>query len=170
EFLLAALDDPGLLNRFDMIGNRLDPNIDDHVRSLKNKRDFWGTDGANRRAASYLEWESEDPKSGGDSSRDSLRRYSPEVGADQGWEGVSASHKKPVPFDEPTLAIVGMWRYGGGANPHFALALGEIMARIGQRHIAWTAFERAAAMSDHVSGNRAVAEAFRFHCRRRQEW
>ena len=52
---------------------------------------------------------------------------------------MSSSHRKPVPFDEPALGIIGMWRQGGGANPHFALALGETMLRVGQRYIAWCA-------------------------------
>jgi hypothetical protein len=41
-----------------------------------------------------------------------------------------------------------MWRQGGGASPHFALAIGEVMLRVGQRHIAWSAYERAARLAD----------------------
>jgi hypothetical protein len=81
---------------------------------------------------------------------------------------VLAAHSKPVPFDEPTLGILGMWRLGGGASPHFALALGEIKLRVGQRYIAWCAFERAAGMADRVWPNADIQEQFAKHCRRRQ--
>ena len=43
------------------------------------------------------------------------------------------------PFDEPTLGLVGMWTLGGGANPHFAMALGHLMESVQQRRIAWDA-------------------------------
>jgi hypothetical protein len=68
-----------------------------------------------------------------------------------------------VPFDEPALGIIGMWRYGGGANPHFALALGEIMLRVGQRYVAWTAYERAAQLGE------PLGPKFVEHCRKRQK-
>lgn len=47
-----------------------------------------------------------------------------------------------APFDEPTLGMIGMWTLGGGANPHFSLALANNMAIAGQRYIAWTGYER----------------------------
>lgn len=47
-----------------------------------------------------------------------------------------------VPFDEPTLGIIGMWTLGGGANPHFSLALANNMMQVGQKYIAWTGYER----------------------------
>src|SRR5262249_28912743 len=84
-------------------------------------------------------------------------------------EAVPNSHQKPVPFDEPTLGIIGMWRLGGGANPHFALALGEIMLRVGQRYIAWCAFERAAGMADRIWLEVDIQQQFVTHCRRRQQ-
>lgn len=74
-----------------------------------------------------------------------------------------------MPFDEPTLGIIGMWRLGGGANPHFALALGEIMLRVGQRYIAWCAYERAAGMADRVWHTADIQRRFVEHCRRRQQ-
>ena len=58
------------------------------------------------------------------------------------------SHRMPTSFDEPCLGIVGMWRQGGGANPHFALALAETMLRVGQRYVAWTAYERASRLAE----------------------
>jgi hypothetical protein len=66
------------------------------------------------------------------------------------------------------LGIIGMWRQGGGANPHFALALGETMLRVGQRYIAWTAFERASEMAESYSPDPELQELLRTHCRQRQ--
>ena len=91
------------------------------------------------------------------------------VGAEEGWENVAVpSHQIPVPFDEPTLGIIGMWREGGGANPHFALALGETMLRVGQRRLAWAAFERAGRLADRFWPDPALAGFLRGHCRSRQ--
>jgi hypothetical protein len=127
EFLVASLDDPSVLVRYDMIGDRLDSELR------------------------------------------SMRGSCVHVGAEEGWaSAVKTLHDTPVPFDEPTLAIVGMWRYGGGANPHFALALAEIMLRVGQRYIAWCAFERAARLAEHVSSDAGIVRNFLAHCRDRQ--
>jgi hypothetical protein len=88
-----------------------------------------------------------------------------QVGAEA---GEYLSRETGVPFDEPALGIVGMWRQGSGANPHLALALGEIMLRVGQRFIAWTAFERAARLAEKFWPDPVVQQALRDHCRQRQ--
>jgi hypothetical protein len=99
----------------------------------------------------------------------SIRKHISKVGVEDSWLEVAVpSHRKPVPFDEPVLGIIGMWRQGGGANPHFALALGETMLRVGQRYIAWTAYERAARMADRICPNPTVQQFLRNHCRKRQ--
>ena len=91
------------------------------------------------------------------------------MGAEEGWsQNVVTEHQEPVPFDEPALGIIGMWRYGGGANPHFALALGEIMLRVGQRYIAWCGYERAIQLAAGVNPDPDVVRRFVGHCRRRQ--
>jgi hypothetical protein len=91
------------------------------------------------------------------------------VGAEEGWKEVFGTFPRaPVPFDEPTLGIIGMWRLGGGANPHFALALGEIMMRVGQRYVAWCAYERAVQLSDRFWPDEAIRQQLVQHCRRRQ--
>ena len=61
-----------------------------------------------------------------------------------------------------------MWRQGGGANPYFALALGEIMLRVGQRYIAWAAYERAARMADRFWPDPALQQFLRQLCAKRQ--
>jgi hypothetical protein len=70
----------------------------------------------------------------------------PNDGDREAWKRAwppAARYPEGVPFDEPVLAILGMWMLGGGPNPHFALALGSLMEQVGQRHLAWSAYQRA---------------------------
>jgi hypothetical protein len=128
---------------------------------------MYGPYGANRSVAAYLQGNQAEVHYG---SVASLRHdFITSVGAEDGWkEAVPSAHAEPVPFDEPALGIIGMWRLGGGANPHFALALGEIMLRVGQRYIAWCAYERAAGLADRVWPDAEIQRQFVEHCRRRQ--
>src|SRR4051812_42436368 len=92
------------------------------------------------------------------------------VGSESDWPAdLIPSHPKPVPFDEPVLGIIGMWREGTGANPHFALCLGETMLRVGQRYLAWSAFERASRLADDFSPDADLQQFLRDHCRKRQQ-
>jgi hypothetical protein len=173
EFLLAALDKPKLLLQYDMIGDRLDKSIDPSHEDRINKHDsyLWGGAGLDREAARYVsgvERTSDNAKTWDNRVAD-FRRAIATVGAEQGWkEAVPSSIEQPVPFDEPTLGIIGMWRLGGGANPHFVLALGEIMMRVGQRNIAWCAYERAADLAPAVSKEAEIVQKIVAHCRKRQ--
>src|SRR4051794_20038747 len=97
------------------------------------------------------------------------------VGAEEGWTKAAASaHQQPVPFDEPTLGIIGMWRLGGGAHPYFAVALGETMLRVNQPYLAWNAYERAAQLAEMTWPDPDLQKRFRDHCGKRQaaieEW
>jgi hypothetical protein len=102
------------------------------------------------------------------SDLDGYRRMVVKVGSEGHWSILSTAHSKPVPFDEPVLGIIGMWREGGGANPHFALCLGETMLRVGQRYLAWAAFERASRLADDFSPDADLQQFLRDHCRKRQ--
>ena len=82
---------------------------------------------------------------------------------------VKTSHKVPVAFDEPVLGICGMWMLGGGANPFFAMTLGEIMARVGENEIAWAAYRRALSMSERYSSDETIRDQFELNCRERME-
>lgn len=164
EFLIAVIEEPRLLLEFDMIGNRLDAEVNPAER--RSYQENYGMLASNRQAKHLLEHGEDDTLS----VRKRIREKITQVGAEEGWtKKVKSSHKQPVPFDEPALGIIGMWRLGGGANPHFALALGETMLRIGQRYIAWEAYERAAQLGKHVWPDADVHEAFVRHCRRRQQ-
>jgi hypothetical protein len=103
-----------------------------------------------------------------DQERASLRQLIAEVGAETRWrEDTHTADLDRVPFDEPVLGIVGMWRYGGGANPYFSLALAETMLRVGQRHIAWSAYERTRHLLDGFPDQKAAAQLIA-HCQQRQ--
>ena len=86
------------------------------------------------------------------------------------WPKLSVpAHYQYAPFDEPMLGIIGMWREGGGANPHFALAIAETMLRVGQRHIAWTAYERTKLLQERFSPDPKLREFLVQHCNQRQK-
>jgi hypothetical protein len=161
EFMTALLDDPQLLLKYDMIGDRLDKVIEPAEERCYNSQ--WWAFGYDGYGKSYLEA----PQTTKDSAR--FRQSIALVGAEEGWkDAVKSEHQKPVAFDEPALGIVGMWRLGGGAHPHFALALGETMLRVGQRYIAWCAYERAARLAALVWPDVELQQKFVEHCRRRQ--
>lgn len=178
EFLLAAMDDPALLKTFDCLGNRLDLGIEEILDREGNWIDTgYGrpTDAAFSQgkvtdlvpAFFHADAPVEDPARWEEFR--AIREHITRVGAERGWEAVAVpSHRNPVPFDEPVLGIIGMWRQGGGANPHFALALGEVMLRVGQRYIAWAAYERAIRMAERFWPDPALQQFLCEHCRQRQ--
>jgi len=165
-FLLAASEDPTLLLRYDMIGDRLDEDLD--PSSARSFTAMYGMMQNDQHVADYVQGED-------DSHRAKWGQWLREqnitpVGAEPGRkEAVPFTCHDPVPFDEPTLGIIGRWRLGGGASPQFALALGEIMLRVGQRYIAWCAYERAALLAGRVWPDADIQRQFAEHCRRRQE-
>jgi hypothetical protein len=166
EFLLAAHDDPNLLRRFDMVGNRLNREVE-YDRDARLYDDLFYYD-QRKEVKEFLEDE-EAADRADPLTRQRLRVAIRKVGAEDGWhKAVPRAHRFPVPFDEPVLGILGMWHYGGGANPHFALALGETMLRVGQRYIAWCAYERAALLADRFSPDPEIVRGLVAHCRWRQ--
>lgn len=175
EFLLSAIDKPELLLHYDLIGDRLDAEVKPtwrgaHRASLRRRAVVNLLD-ASEEARAEMYQPRPDPESPGPRMRPlGLEWDITQVGAEDGWkEAVKASNDNPVPFDELTLGIIGMWRLGGGANPYFALTLGEIMLRVGQRYIAWGAYERAAAMQERFWPDPEIRKRFVEHCRNRQE-
>ena len=177
EFLLAAMEEPDLLKTFDFMGNRLDLGIEE----ILSRKGVWGrksyggaTNGRfnpsdlGETVSAFLErGDLDDPSHWAEVQL--IRQSITRVGAEDGWKTVAVpSHQEPAPFDEPVLGIIGIWRQGSGANPHFALALGETMLRVGQRYIAWAAYERAARMADRIWPDTAIRQFLRDHCRKRQ--
>jgi hypothetical protein len=168
EFMVAALDNPQILLKFDMIGNSLLAEIDPiQKRCFKEQEDPWEY---RARYAAELVGKPEEKLTDNDlKTAEFLRKFITPIGAEGNWkETVKTSHSIPAPFDQPALGFIGMWRVGGAANPHFALALGETMMRVGQRYLAWTAYERAADMADNFWPDHKIQAKFVEHCRNRQ--
>ena len=141
EYMIALLDQPELLLQYDMIGNSLDSAVDPSERRCLASPERYGGAGGNRVVAEFLAGKAAEER------RQTMRKEITTVGAENGARKVVPSLSEPVPFDEPTLGIIGMWRLGGGAHPYFALALGEIMLRVGQRYLAWSAYQRSSKQS-----------------------
>jgi hypothetical protein len=179
EWLLAAMEKPDLLKKFDCLGNRLDLEI----RVILDREINWPQTAYGRATnAEFSQWRVSSDRMEVFLSGEPLdeparwhdlqpiREHITRVGAEYDWEAVKVpSHRKPVAFDEPMLGIIGMWRQGEEANPHFALAIGETMLRVGQRYIAWTAYERASRMADQFWPDPPLQQMLRDHCRQRQE-
>jgi hypothetical protein len=158
EFMLAASNDRSVLLEYDMIGNSL--TWEYHRRREPHAVGRPET----RRVAAYLN-DPPDPREAA-----SLRQAITHVGKESnGKRDSPISLKAPVPFDEPCLGIIGMWRLGGGASPQFALALGEIMIRVNQRQLAWTAYQRAIREAKRFSSDEAIRTKFIAHCTARQD-
>lgn len=181
EFLLAAMKSPELLSRFDCIGNRLDLSFsdlaalpaDDGAGLRYGSAEKTGyhrilTDVEHRIPELFAQRGlAASPEYWGQLSE--LREWITRVGAEDGWLDVDVpSHREPAPFDEPMLGIIGMWRQGGGANPHFSLAIAETMLRVGQRFMAWKAFERTKLLADRFTADPGLHEFLRTHCEKRQ--
>ncbi len=165
EYLMAAIDSPSLLEQFDCVGNdfTLTPSRDEFGEFPSAiSREGYNSPGGNKLGEQF----DEQGELIRPDLRDHLRLAIRKVGAERGFP--KSVLEGPVPFDEPTLGIIGMWRQGGGANPYFAVALGEIMLRVGQRYIAWTAYERAYLLADRYGWKPEHVDFLREHSRKRQ--
>ncbi|OWK45047.1 hypothetical protein [Fimbriiglobus ruber] len=164
QFLLAAANDPSRLKATDFLGNKLDESVVPTEGRPLTK--YSGYSYILRKYSDALA----DPGALTDETvRQSIRASISAVGSQEKVDVSSGRwHVDAVPFDEPMLGIIGMWRQGGGANPHFALAIGEIMLRVGQRYIAWAAFERAHQLAGRFWPDPALQQFLRDHCRQRQ--
>lgn len=142
--ILAALEDPLWFAERDLIGQRQDGGPLDRHGGV----------------ASALPTDAElaaglDPP-GRARARERVPRYPP----DEAWAEAVGHPGDPVPFDEPALAIIGMWLYGGGPNPHFAFSLGRLMQRVEQPYVAWAAYARALEMAERLGPARAYVVPF----------
>lgn len=168
EFLLAVIDDPKLLLKFDMIGNRLDSLA--FAGSVDSPRPYT-FDFSISLSSPFHVVNMLGNSTDTEAPRELRARYITRVGAENDWNAcVRSSFREPAAFDEPSLGIVGMWRLGAGANPFFSLAVGEIMLRVGQRYLAWDAYERTLQMKEHIWPDPAIQQGFADRVRKRQEW
>jgi hypothetical protein len=158
EYLLDVSKNPSLLLKYDMVGNEL------AERPSPRDRAAFRPWPLAPRIAEAIAGKPIDAD-----ERSSLRQFITTVGGGGDWQrDTHTSHTHPVPFDEPVLGIVGMWRYGAGANPYFSLALAETMMRVGQWHIAWCGYERTRRLLDGFPDQNAAAELVA-HCDARQD-
>jgi hypothetical protein len=160
EFLLAATGDPAALTKTDFVGQPLAETV--LSRAARAVRYSGYSVAARDALGGQTDF---DPKA----HLSIIRGYITHVSHADAPARTDTSSPSQVPFDEPCLGIVGMWRQGIGPDPHFALCLGEIMLRVGQRHIAWAAFERAGRMADRFGPTTDAHEFLRLHCRQRQQ-
>ncbi len=164
----------------DLIGNRLDVSI--KVTSHKGTYEHLYADTQHVMGRPYQsDWSTRvnrgssetgvSPDGLEETARIDLRERSiAHVGRESPVEKSHGSERgKRASFDEPALWLIGEWRQGSGPNPHFAMCLGEIMLRVGQRYLAWSCFERATRMSEQFWPTAALQEFLRTHCRERQQ-
>jgi hypothetical protein len=159
EHLLAAIDHPNLLTDFDLIGQG--------VNDIKLGRISIFL---SYRAMYYRMLSGSFDRDPSPEERITLRSNILRVGISDAWaEIVQPDYRTPMPFDEPTLAIIGMWTMGGGPSPHFAMALGRTMEDVGERAIAWNAYECAIEMKEQFSPDPEVCEQLAALCRDAQD-
>jgi hypothetical protein len=166
EYILMAGEEPELLTQYDLVGNWLNPHRS--VAALQRWSppiEYFGHD-VEQESLAVLQANGRGV--GEHTSARSIRDLVRRVGAEHRWhERYESTIRHQVPFDEPVLGIIGMWRLGGGPNPHFALTLGGIMERVGRERLAWVAYERAVRMKDAwpVSVRAELVD----YCRARQQ-
>lgn len=158
ESILAAIDDPTLLGRRDLIGQW---RITDRPIARQEPGRFGPSDEPRsiERRGEWVQAVRADPE-GPPPGRVHVRRLM--------LTGVDEGAKRAVAFDEPCLGIIGMWRLGGGPNPHFALALAGIMERVGQQRLAWAAYSRALEMKDRFWPDPAIVSELAADCEARR--
>ena len=165
RFILAAIDEPELLTSYTLTGRRLG----DLEPDPKELVDFQGPTtryGASMMKGGVLQTlgQAVTPdlvtQAGLDPEFLSLIGFDREQASELAWT---------TGFDQPTLGVVGMWIYGGGPNPHFAMALGQLMERVGQRRIAWACYARAQAMQERWWPDATIRSALVSHAQERQQ-
>ena len=180
ETLIEFGNSPAEAKTTDLIGNRLDVSI--NVTAHKGTWDYLYADTQRAMGRPYQSnWSTGANRGSGETgvSHDGLdekaridrrERSIAHVGRESPEEKTHGAERgKRAPFDEPALWLIGEWRQGSGPNPHYALSLGEIMLRVGQRYLAWNCYERASRMAEQFWPNATMQEFLRTHCRERQQ-
>src|SRR5262249_31703167 len=147
EFQLATLEKLELLLKYDMVGNSLD----EEKMLPRGRMTPWRFRGLQ-------------PGESPNFNRSAISK----VGAEDEWaKEVASCVKEARAFDEPVLGIVGIWRQDG-PHAYSALALGNIMLRVGQVNLAWCAFERASLEFDRLNLTSKIREQIKCYCRKQQ--
>lgn len=167
RYLLYASEHPEILTQWDLCGISWDESGRTMMSGMgfptSFLRDLSDEDKSHRLISG--------PRSEDDETRvDIIRQSMPPVpSAPQEWrDHIGTDFDRRIPFDEPALAIVGIWTLGSGANPHFALAIAHLMDGLPQRAIAWNAYERAADLAPKFWSDPKIQQLLIDHCRTRQ--
>jgi hypothetical protein len=169
RYLIATARDPKLVTTVDVTGMRWDRiGSKVHIAGLHGRRELlsWFHDGTFERLRG-AERTPQDTRIA-QRIRDMIPRFSTNpdgLWSDHVTDGVV---EDAIPFDEPTLAFVGIWTLGSGANPHFALAFAHLMEHLGQDALAWSAYERTCDLAPRFSPDAGAQKLLTDHCRSRQ--
>lgn len=158
--LLAAIHDPNRLMAYDLIGLRLGSPVGNRANPRFNPQAYRAL---LAEAGGFVKAQAQ-AEAGDELLRERIRQQIPAIVRN----GATATGAQPVPFDEPTLGLLGMWTLGGGANPHSALALGHLMEVIQQRRLAWAAYERASELGERFWPDATLRQSLLDHCHDRQ--
>jgi len=143
--LLKMVREPALKTQQDILGNPLRTALPEWGVACTQPTEW---------AAFAPKWLKRPEQDLNAAERRSARSYIPKAGE--------------VAFDEPALGLLGMWWYGGGPNPHLALALAGLMEDAGQLPLAWVAYQRTREMSDRLWKDPAQRQSLLDHCVMRQ--
>ncbi len=135
KHLLRAIEDPDWLLRYTALGADLEDEPPASIRP--DYRVLWGI-------PELVTGENTDLEARWATRQDRVPRLVPAPA----WAEATGADAEGAPFDEPVLGVLGMWMLGGGANPHSAAALGDVMERMEQRRIAFAAYARALDLKD----------------------
>lgn len=167
RYLLYASEHPEILTTRDLCGISWDESVYPMMSGMGFPRSFLRELSDENKSRSLILG----PRSEDDESRVEIIRQSipPVPSAPEVWhDHIGTGFEGRIPFDEPALALVGIWTLGSGANPHFALALAHLMERLPQRSIAWNAYERAADLAPKFWSEPKIQQQLIDHCRTRQ--
>jgi hypothetical protein len=174
---IDAAENPLLVRQGDLIGNRINLQVSlPRVNSNKHY-EFDGTPIQSRpfnrgwTVAIFYPMhgkDADDPKLTAE-ERIAVRSHVTQVGGEfHAKSEPGALRGKRAAFDVASLWLIGEWRQGSGPNPHYALCLGEIMLRVGQRYLAWNCYERASRMAEQFWPTPELQQFLPDHCKSRQ--
>ena len=176
--LLAKLDDPSLWLKIDIMGNPLiRGSMIEHLQRVEHLQPFrgprpyklsWAQNVPRQEHSDAVYVLSKPHAAWAEHVVPQIRQHMMHLYFEEEYLPASDTIQG-VPFDEPLMGVMGMWLQGGGANPHFALCIGQIMERIGQRNIAWSAYARALTMTKRFNGDPEIRQALADYCRERQD-
>ncbi len=156
---LAALDwirtaacQPALLRRYDLLGDALARPVSPLAPDILEHAEL--------ACLRQLDASAIDEGRLSDAQRRCLRGGIVAAGAEDGFQRVMSAASDatdtlprafatlPIDFDEPALGLLGMWVFGGGPNPHSALAIAQLAEHAGEPYLAVEGYLRARELAE----------------------